>query len=307
MKKILLFITIITFFIQKNAFAQMPTDAIYMPKKSLCVAAMYGNSTWKNYWEGELKRENLNIGKNVTQSFSLMAAYGITDKLNAIVNLPYVTTHNTAGNLAGQKGFQDVSAFLKYKVWEKKGFSVNTILGGSIPMTNYVPDFLPMSIGLQAKTAVGRLILAYNHSSGMYVAGSAAYTLRSNIKVDRNAYQAYEKIFNTNEVEVPNATDAAVRLGYLKNGLQIEAFLTRFTCVKGDNIRRNDMPFPTNNMQATNAGFYAKYQYKKVGFLANVAYTLNGLNVGQSTMFMGGITYLFGKASPKSSPEERTY
>ena len=249
MKK--LFTTLIIITLCQFAFAQMPTDAIYMPKKSLCAAVIYGNTTWKEYWEGTLQRENLNIGKNITQSFSLMAAYGITDKLNAIVNLPYMTTRNTAGNLAGQKGLQDISAFVKYKAFEMKGLSINAIVGGSIPMTNYVPDFLPMSIGLQCKTLTGRLIAAYNHKSGMYLAGSYAYNLRSNITIDRDAYQANGKVYNTNEVAIPNATDAAARLGYMKNGLQVEANLTTFACVNGDNIRRNDMPFPTNNMKMT--------------------------------------------------------
>ena len=285
----------------------MPTDAIYMPKKSLCLAAIYGNTSWKEYWEGELKRENLNIGKNITQSFSLMAAYGITDKLNAIVNLPYMTTHNTAGNLAGQKGLQDVSAFVKYKAFEIKGFSLNAVVGGSIPVGNYVPDFLPMSIGLQSKTATGRLIANYKHKTGWYLAGSYAYNFRSNITIDRDAYQANGKLYNSNQVAIPNATDAAVRLGYLKNGLQLEANLTTFTCVNGDNIRRNDMPFPTNKMEAANAGFYAKYQYKNIGIVANIAKTVSGLNVGESLMYMAGVTYQFNAAPSKSSPEGKTY
>ncbi len=280
----------------------MPTDAIYMPKKSLCMAAIYGNTSWKEYWEGELQRENLNIGKNTTQSFSIMAAYGITDKLNAIVNLPYMTTHNTAGNLAGQKGLQDISAFVKYKAFDIKGFSLNAVVGGSIPVGNYVPDFLPMSIGLQSKTATGRLIANYKHKIGLYLAGSYAYNLRSNITIDRDSYQANGKLYNSNQVAIPNATDAAVRLGFMKNGLQLEANLTTFACVNGDNIRRNDMPFPTNNMQTTNAGFYAKYQYKNIGVMANVAQTLKGLNVGKSLMYMAGVTYQFNFAKTETTP-----
>jgi hypothetical protein len=301
MKKILT--TLIISALCQFAFAQMPHDAIYMPKKSLCAAAIYGNTTWSEYWEGSLKRDNPNIGKNVTQSYSLMAAYGITNKLNAIVNVPYITTHNTAGNLLGQRGFQDVSAFLKYKALDVKGLSLNAVVGGSVPISKYVPDFLPMSIGLQCKTATARLIASYNHKSGMYLAASGAYSFRSNIKLDKDAYQAYGKVYNTNEVQMPNATDAAVRLGYLKNGLQLEASLTRFACSSGDNIRRNDMPFPSNNMQMTNAGFYAKYQYKNIGILAQVAQTLNGLNVGKNLMIMGGMTYQinFAKAETTST------
>lgn len=295
MKKILnqLVIFIIAICLQYSSSAQLPHDAIYMPKKSLCIAAMYSNSSWDEYWEGELKRDNPNIGKNITQNFSLMAAYGITEKLNIIANLPYVRTHNTAGNLLGQRGLQDISAFLKYKVLEKKGLSVNTVIGASVPMSNYNPDFLPMSIGLKCKTAIGRLIAAYNHSTGAYLSGSAAYSFRSNTTIDRDSYFANGKLYNTDEVEVPNAMDMALRLGYLKNNLQLELSLTHFRCTSGDNIRRNDMPFPSNNMQATNVGFYGKYQYKNIGVVAALSRVLNGLNVGQSQMLMGGITYQF--------------
>lgn len=299
MKKILnqLAIFIIAICLQYTSSAQLPHDAIYMPKKSLCIAAMYSNSSWAEYWEGELKRDNPNIGKNITQNFSLMAAYGITEKLNIIANLPYVTTHNTAGNLLGQQGLQDISAFLKYKVLDMKGLTINAVAGTSTPMSDYNPDFLPMSIGLKCKTAMGRLIAAYSHSMGTYLSGSAAYTLRSNTFLDRDSYLANGKLNNTNEVEVPNAMDMAVRLGYLKNKLQLELSLTHFRCTSGDNIRRNDMPFPSNNMQATNVGFYGKYQYKNIGVVATIGQVLNGLNVGQSLLFMGGVTYQldFGK------------
>jgi predicted porin len=277
--------------------AQMPHDAIYMPKKNLCGAVMYSNNTWENYWEGTLRRDNQNIGKNITQVYSLMAAYGITNRLNLIVNIPYVRTHNTAGNLLGQRGWQDFSGFIKYKALDWQGLSLSAAVGASVPMSNYHPDFLPMSIGLKTKTATGRLIASYHHSTGLYVTGSAAYTYRSNIHLDKSSYFAYGKLYNTNEVELPNAMDAGLRLGYYKNNLQLEVALTHFRCTSGDDIRRGDMPFPTNNMRATNAGFYGKYQYRNVGVVAAASYVLAGLNVGQSLMLMGGITYQldFGK------------
>jgi hypothetical protein len=158
-------------------------------------------------------------------------------------------------------------------------------------MADYVPDFLPMSIGLQSKTVSGKIIANYTHSSGLYLTAHGTYSLRSNIKIDRNAYQAFGKIINSNQVNVPNAADAAARLGFMKNGFQAELFASYFTCLSGDNIRRNDMPFPTNNMRMTSAGFYAKYQYKKIGAMAQVSQVLYGLNVGKSLGFSAGITW----------------
>lgn len=279
--------------------AQMPHDAIYMPKKTACVALSYGSSAWTNYWENTLKRDNLNIGTHTTTNAMLMVAGGITDRLNVIVGLPYVQTNASAGNLMGKKGVQDISAWLKYKLVESKGLSLHLAGGVSTPITDYVPDFMPMSIGLQCRTATGRVILHYIHKSGMYFTGHGSYTYRSNIKLDRDAYQADGRVFNTNEVRVPNATDAAARLGFLSKGqkVQVEGFVEQFSCVGGDNIRRNDMPFPTNNMRMVSVGGYAKFQPKRLGVNVRFTKVMSGLNVGQSTSYMVGLLYIVGKTA----------
>ena len=292
--KSLMYAFIVLACVTSSVYAQMPHDVIYMPKKTACIAISYSNSSWKEYWENTLKRENLNMGTHTTQSIIPMVAVGVTDKLNLIIGLPYVCTKTSAGNLMGQKGIQDLSGWLKYQlVKNDKGISLHGVVGGSIPVGNYVPDFLPMSIGLQTKTAIGRLIANYTHKSGIYLTAHASYILRSNIKVDRDAYQADNRVYNTNEVSVPNATDIAARLGYIKDGSRIQAefFAEHFTCVGGDNIRRNDMPFPTNNMTFTSVGFYAKYQPKNIGFNVRVAKVVDGLNVGQSMSFSVGLLY----------------
>ncbi|MFN4147774.1 MAG: hypothetical protein ACK4GN_18270 [Runella sp.] len=277
--------------------AQMPHDAIYMPKKTACLAMTYSRSTWNEYWEGTLKRDNLNIGTHTTINYMPMVAAGITDRLNVIVGLPYIQTQASGGNLMWMQGFQDVSAWLKYKFIDKKGLSLHLAGGVSTPVSNYVPDFLPMSIGLGSRTATGRLILNYQHKSGLYFTGHGSYTYRTNIKVDRDAYQAFGRVFNTNEVFIPNAIDASARLGYLSKGqkLQFEGFVERFECTSGDDIRRNDMPFPTNNMQMTALGGYAKFQPKRLGVNARVAHVINGLNVGQATSYSVGLLYIVGK------------
>jgi Putative MetA-pathway of phenol degradation len=274
-----------------NLLAQMPHDFIYMPKKTICVAAIGSQTQWSEYWEGALLRNNLNMGTHTTQAASVMVAAGITDKINIIANLPYITTKTSAGNLKGQKGVQDLSAWLKYNLLNKKGLSISAVVGGSIPVGNYVPDFLPMSIGLQSKTASGRIIANYQHQSGLYLQGHYSYTLRSQIEIDKDAYQADNKVYNTNKVNVPNANDSRIALGYYKSGKQLEFYSERFECITGDNIRRNDMPFPTNNMQATMVGAYAKYQPQNLGINAKIGYTYKGLNMGKSTLYSLGILY----------------
>ena len=285
---------LVLFFYGQVTIAQMPHDAIYMPKSTACLALTYTNSSWNKYWEGTLKRENLNIGTHTTQSIMPMIAIGLTDKFNVLVGVPYVATKTSSGNLMGQKGVQDLAVWLKYKFYENSsGFSIHAIGGGSVPLSNYVPDFLPMSIGLRTKSATGRLLVNYLHSTGLYFTTHASITGRSKIKVDRDAYLANGKMFNTNQVALPNTIDGAVRLGYLKGALQAEVFAERNACLNGDNIRRNDMPFPTNNTKMTVAGAYAKFQPKSIGLNARVGYVLDGLNAGQSLSYSVGLLCQF--------------
>lgn len=293
MKKLSLLSTIVAICFSLSAMAQMPNDAIYMSKGQVCVATMYTNSSWKEYWENTLKRENLNIGTHTTQSVMVMPAIGVSNRLNVMLALPYVWTQTSAGNLMGQKGLQDLSGWLKWKMVNVKGFTLNGLLGASIPVSKYVPDFLPMSIGLQCRTVSARILPSYQHKSGAYITGHWTYSWRSNIHVDRDAYQADDRVYNTTEVSVPNATDWGARVGILKRKWQTEVFVENFSCVNGDNIRRNDMPFPTNNMEATTVGWYGKLQPKALGMNARVSYVTNGLNMGQSTSIMVGVLYLF--------------
>ncbi len=64
--------------------AQTEGDAIMMNKNQLCNGFLYNYSSWDHYWEGTLKRNNLNLGTVSTQSAMYMANYGITDNLNII-------------------------------------------------------------------------------------------------------------------------------------------------------------------------------------------------------------------------------
>jgi hypothetical protein len=274
------------------ARAQMPHDVLYMPRNTSCLALSYGRSSWNQYREGSLLRDNPNLGTHTTHVASLMAAMGITDRLNVIVNLPYVATGTSAGNLLGQRGLQDASAWLKYRFFEKSGLSLHGVAGASTPLTNYVSEFLPMSIGLQARTATGRLIGSYSHAStGLYLTTHGSYAWRSNIRVDRDSYQAGGRVYHTNEVQVPNAVDLGARIGVLKRAWQTEVFVERFACLSGDDIRRNDMPFPTNKMEMTTLGWYGKVQPRNLGLNARVGYVLDGRNVGQSLSYQVGVLF----------------
>ena len=152
--------------------AQTFTDGLMMSKNDLCTGFIYSNDAWKKYWEGNLNRENGNIGTVSTKSVSWMGAYGISNKLNVIAMLPYVWTHASQGTLIDMKGIQDLTIGAKYNFLKKTigtGDLSTFVVGSySTPLSDYTPDFLPLSIGMAAQKLTGRFTTHYKLGCGWY-------------------------------------------------------------------------------------------------------------------------------------------
>ncbi|MEQ1678070.1 MAG: hypothetical protein ABL876_15285, partial [Chitinophagaceae bacterium] len=243
------------------AFAQTDIDGVMMEKNAFCLGPMYGYSSWKNYWEGTLKRDNANMGKVSTTMSSIMGNYGITNKLNVLFGVPYVKTKASAGQLKGLKGIQDLSLWVKWKAYSKKigqgRLSLFAIGGYSLPASNYTADFLPMSIGLESKNLSLRAMADYQRGA-WFATLSGTYIRRSNIELDRTAYYTTEMHYS-NEVKMPDALSFNFRAGYRDKGAYVELVADNWTTLKGFDIPRNSMPFPSNKMNATRIGLDLKY------------------------------------------------
>ena len=291
-----------------TASAQMPTDGLLMKKGENCTALMYGSSTWENYWEGATKRSNTNLGKFTSQNIMVMSALGITNKLNVIVGLPYVWTSASVSYLSGQRGVQDVSLWLKYRIVEKSGdFGTIGLLatgGVSTPTNNYVADFLPFSIGMQSKTASGRLIVNYN-KNGFYVNVQAGIIGRSKAKIDRNSFIFDNKLYESDEMPVPNAADGNIALGFVNQRFQTFVSYDRFACLSGDDIRYNDAPILTNKMSWTSVNWFGKVNLGKFSIMANFGKVLSGRNVGEATSLGVGGAYLFQVFNKQKAVEKQ--
>ena len=304
--KVHLVITSLFVMISITSSAQTDIDGIMMEKNAFCVGPMFGYSSWKNYWEGTLKRENLNLGTVSTQIYSVMGNYGITNKWNVLFGLPYVKTKASAGQLNGQEGLQDLSLWVKWKPYSKKiasgRLSLFAIGGYSFPVSGYTGDFLPMSIGLESKNLSIRGMADYQRGS-WFGTVSGTYVRRSNITLDRDAYYTTEMHY-TNKVDMPDAASFNVRAGYRDKGLIAEAFLDDWITLDGFDITRNNMPFPSNKMNATRIGFNFKYDmpfHPQLSLTGNVFTTIAGRNVGQATGFNAGIFYVIDFTKKKKT------
>lgn len=286
-----------------SIYAETPGDGLMMSKNSFCQVVSYSQNSWSNYWESDVKRTNSNLGTFRSHSFTLMGAYGITDELNAIYALPYVTTGFSDSYLNGYQGFQDVSLWLKYNVYKTEmghgNLSFFATAGGSLPTHDYVVNQLPLSIGIGTPSASLRAVVDYTTEDGLYGTLQGGYTMRGDLTIDEESYFYNGKLYNSNTVPIPNAADVTLRLGYINSDFQADVFIDRFSCVSGDEMRYNSMPTPTVMMQSTTLGVYGRYNIGMLSIMANASQVLAGRNFGQSTTLNIGFGYIFQFSSPE--------
>jgi hypothetical protein len=292
-------------FFSKMASAQTDADALMIPKNFFCAGVMYGHSSWTDYWEGTFKRDNANIGKLTGNIYTIVGNYGIANNLDVLFSVPYITTNASAGTLKGQSGIQDLTLTLKWlavKTQIGTGiFSIHAIVSGSIPLSNYEPDFLPVSIGLHTENAAIRGLVNYQVGR-FFVAAAGQYVQRSDVSIDRNSYYTTHLIYS-NRVDMPNTNNVLFSTGYRSLRFNAEAIFEQSTTLGGFDIRKNDMPFPSNTMNMTIAGALFKYSFDAVSGLELTAggnYVLKGRNVGQTTTIFGGVLYVFDFSNKKN-------
>lgn len=292
MKYIILVLNLLTI----SLYSQTDIDGLFMDKNMFCSGIVAGSSNFDHYWEGNLFRDNLNMGTVSNSFISVMGNYGLTDKLNLIASAPYISTNATAGNMQGQKGFQDLSLFVKYAMYKNKiakgDFQIIGVGGISIPMTDYLSDIVPLSIGLHSNQALARLILDYENQN-YYITASGSYMYRDNIKLDRNTYYT-DRMHYSNEVEMPNATLLNLRTGYRNEKFIADVFYEYFNTIGGFDIPRNGMPFPSNDMEAHKLGIYFKVETPVNGLsiLGSGFTTFTGRNMGRFNGFNFGAFYI---------------
>ncbi len=281
--------------------AQTIDDGLMMPRKQLCIGFIYMHDGWDRYWEGALERGNGNIGTLNTQSVSWMGTYGVTDRLNVIAMVPWMKTEASAGTASGLEGVQDLTAAVKWNALTTPltahgDLQVFVVASGSIPLTDYTPDFMPFSIGSHSQRVAGRLSLNWQTKQGWFVEATGAYTWRDTVTLNRSSYFTDDKLFLSNEVAMPDMIDYTFRAGWWKHGLYVPISFTQQITAGGSDIRRQDAPFVSNRMNSSRIDGLAKYYFKTPkNFVAQAgaSYTLSGRNVGKSTTLQAGLLYTF--------------
>lgn len=282
--------------------AQTPADEILMKKQEVCFALSYDRGEWDEYWEGADLRVNGNIGTLTRNTTAPMVAYGITDKLNFLMATPYVKTKSNGGQLAGAQGFQDVSVALKYEIIKKKlgkgNLAALATAAFATPMSNYLSDYMPYSLGLGTNEGTLRGIVHYQLDKGMYARVAGAHLWKGQTETERDYYYNNGSYY-TPFMDVPNAWNCNATIGtwLFDYALKVEVNYMALMSTDGDDIRAYNAPQPTNKVEVSQVGGFAQYYFKKnlkgLGVLAYYSQMIDGRNMGKFTNIGVGATYQF--------------
>lgn len=287
-----------------EANAQTPSDAIMMKQRESCIGVVYDYQWFDEYWEGTYLRTNGTIETVKRQSVNPMIAIGLHDRLNLLVGVPWVKTESTepnGGYFEGAEGWQDISIALKgdivHKETDKGTLQFLTTVAYSTPISDYLSDYRPYSIGFGADEFTLRGIFQYKWSSGWYGRGALAYLWRGTTEAERDYYYNDGSYYSAT-MDVPNAWNFNVVAGkwLFDYTLQVEASFNGLHSTSGDDIRAYNAAQPTNKVVADDVRFLAHYYFKRpkgLGVLAYYMITVNGRNVGKNSGVGIGLTYVF--------------
>lgn len=231
-------------------------------------------------------------------SVNLYGTYGLTDKIDAIVSLPYIQSKGQAsgatiddlaksnpndGYVNTRQGFQDLTAVLKFKSYSREiGSSILDLLGVvsfSTPVSNYQSNTgygYIIAIGNRATKYTALGVAHLKTASGVFATGQIGYSLRTG--------------------DVPNALVGEAKIGYAGPKNYFEGSASFQESNGGTDITENgfDGTFTATRVNFIRLGASG---YRPItngfGLTLGISTYVAGRNIGKSTGASAGITYNF--------------
>lgn len=274
--------------------AQGLLDGFTSKKGDLSVTASYSKSNFDAFYVADVKTDGVPVHEEINQNIiSLYAKYGITDRLSAVISLPFISADNTSGNadpINGQNSIselQDISIALKLNAhkfnFEKANLNVITGFTAVIP-TGYEPNGI-LSLGSGAFGFDVTAGLHLNTNSGFFSTLLVAYNLRGD--ADNNLTPG-------GDFGVPNAFVTTGKIGYSSSFIYVEAWADYSNSEEGIDISSSAFKgnFPETNVDYSRIGITVyKNIIPKLGLSLGFGKVVDGRNVGESTTFSAGLTY----------------
>lgn len=231
-------------------------------------------------------------------SLNLYATYGLTDKVDVVLSLPYIQSKGNAdaavisdfnqqpataaqGYTNIRQGLQDGTVLLKFKSYTREiGGSIVDLLGVasvSTPLSDYQTNTglgYIIAIGNRATKYTAAGVAHVKTSSGVFVTGQVGYSLRTG--------------------QVPHALIGEAKIGYAGPKTYLEAFAAFQESNGGTDITEagfNDF-FPATRVNFVRLGG-SLYQpiAKGVGVILGASTYVAGRNIGKATGYSAGISY----------------
>ena len=231
-------------------------------------------------------------------SLNLYATYGLSDKIDAIVSLPYIQSsgkapgpvvndlnalYPTQGYANTRQGLQDLTALLKFKSYSVElGSSVLDLLGVvsvSTPLSDY-----------QTNTGYGYIIAIGNRATKYSAAGVA------HLKTSTGIFATAQVGYSLRTGLVPNALIGEAKLGYAGPKTYLEGSASFQESNGGTDISEADFNgfFPSTRVNFIRIGASA---YRPIangfGLTLGASTYVAGRNIGKATGFSAGVTYNF--------------
>jgi hypothetical protein len=274
------------------AIAQSPVSGFMTPKGKGAVAISYTSEKYSTVLLHPATSDAVPVFNDVhVQSKSFFGTYGISDKFNIVVGLPYIIAKGNAteGTLKAlgfqneRRGFQDGSLFLKYNPYTltmgENNINFIVAAGVKTPFGRYkVEEGLQsiLAIGNRATNITGIAIAQYRSKSGFFASTQAGYSVRTG--------------------DAPNAVIGEIKTGYGASRFYVDAWFAGQISQGGVNILGEGFKgiFPATDVSYNRFGLNVFVPIAK-GFGVSGAFTqyLSGRNVGKSTGFSGSLIYSF--------------
>lgn len=291
-KQLLLILAVTTLGYVNTAYSQSPISGFMQGKGKGNISLSYSAEKYDKVYFIPEEVDGVPVFNEIKiSSTSLYGTYGITDQIDVVLILPYISAKGNASqevltnlNLENErKGFQDVSVFVKYNPLYFDFGSSSLRLIGAVGLKTPLGDY-KVEEGFQSIIAIG------NRSTTISTIGVLMF------KMDSGLFASGQSGFNFASNEVPNSYISELKLGYAAAKFYGDAFIANQTSATGVDIFGEGFKgfFPITKVNYTKIGvnLYAPV-YEDFGVSAGASTLVAGRNIGKSTGFYGGLVYKF--------------
>ncbi|OGX83538.1 hypothetical protein BEN47_17465 [Hymenobacter lapidarius] len=227
------------------AIAQHLVGGFAQGKGRAAVALSYTRESFDQFYLGTQKTPIAirKLDDIVIESVNLYAAYGVTDQVDVVVNLPYISAQSRrldSDLKVRERNLQNGAAVVQWHAYRKPcgggTLSATGAVGVSTPLSSYRTNLI-YGIGNQSSHLNPSLLLQYQRANGLFATGQGGYSFRSS--------------------QVPDAVLLAAKVGYAGARFYADASLTNQTSTSGIDIGGPGFTparFPETRVSTTNLG-----------------------------------------------------